>query len=130
MTANDPPSPTPMERARSLAGRAKRKVQRGVPVEVTDRLNRQHERIAATERDLARIGPQVAALEARFERMRQRLDAPDLDLDDATRSEARSIVEEVRREHEQVRARISAAVRYEERLRQLEEQVAKLAVQG
>lgn len=117
-------------RARSLARRVKRSLLGGgaapSPDEVTVRLDRQHGRIAATERDLSRIGTQVAALEVRIEGLRQRLDLPSLDADDEARAEARSIVEEVRREHEQVRARISAAMRYEERLRQLEERVSAL----
>lgn len=87
--------------------------------EITARLDRQLARIEETERELARIGPQVAALEARLETLRQRLEegtAPALPED-----EVRSIRAELERQHEQVRARISAAVRYEERLRRVED---------
>jgi len=92
--------------------------------DVHTRLHRQHQRIAALERDLARIGPQVAALEVRVEDLRQRVEQPHWAADDDEQAQARSLVDEVRREHDRVRARITAAVRYEERLRQLEEQVA------
>ena len=88
-----------------------------------ERADRQHERIADLERELTRISPQLAALEERLEDLRQRLDQPDLDAPDAERAEARSLVEEVRREHAQVRARITAATVFEERLRVLEERV-------
>ena len=86
-----------------------------------ERIERQHARIAELERELARL-TQLAALEERLEDLRQRLDVPDLDASDTNRAEARSLVEEVRREHAQVRARISAATVFEERLRVLEEQ--------
>jgi DNA repair exonuclease SbcCD ATPase subunit len=85
------------------------------------RAERQHERIAELERELKRVSPQLAALEERVEDLRQRLDLPDLDASDDDRAEARSLVEEIRREHAQVRARISAATVFEERLRVLEE---------
>jgi DNA repair exonuclease SbcCD ATPase subunit len=86
-----------------------------------ERAERQHERIAELERELKRVSPQLAALEERVEDLRQRLDVPDLDASDADRAEARSLVEEIRREHAQVRARITAATVFEERLRVLEE---------
>jgi predicted nucleic acid-binding Zn-ribbon protein len=117
----------------SALGRAKQLVRRVRPRsrdeqprldEVAARLNRQHGRIAAVERELARIGPQVAAIEVRLEDLRQRLDQPGSN--DAERAEAASLVEEIRREHQRIRARISAATRYEERLRQLEETVSRL----
>jgi len=88
--------------------------------ELEERAERQHERIAELERELKRLSPQLAALEERLEDLRQRLEVPDLDGSDADRGEARTLVEEVRREHAQVRARISAATVFEERLRVLE----------
>lgn len=91
--------------------------------EATTRLNRQHGRIAALEREVARIAPQVAASEIRLEDLRQRLDRPEFD--DADRAEAASLVEEIRREHQRIRARIGAATRYEERLRQVEDAVSQ-----
>ena len=85
-----------------------------------ERAERQHERIAELERELKRVSPQLAALEERLEDLRQRLEVPDLDASQGDRAEARSLIEEVRREHAQVRARISAATVFEERLRVLE----------
>lgn len=97
-----------------------------------DRAQRQHLRIADLERDLARIGPQVAALEARLEDLRT--PATTLQPGEASPhgptdgvADARSLLAEVRREHERVRARISAAARFEERLTRVEEAVAGLA---
>src|SRR6476469_2673393 len=87
------------------------------------RAERQHERIAELERELKRVSPQLAALEERLEDLRQRLDVPDRDGADGERAEARALVEDVRREHAQVRARTSAATVFEERLRVLEERV-------
>jgi chromosome segregation ATPase len=81
-------------------------------------------RLAAVERDLARIGPQVAALEARLEGLRQTLPLPRLETGELDTTAA--LVQEVRREHDRMRARVSAAVRFEERLGQLEEQMAAL----
>jgi len=85
-----------------------------------ERAERQHDRLAELEREMKRLSPQVAALEERIEDLRQKLDTPGLDASDGDRAEARSLVEEIRREHAQVRARISAATVFEERLRVLE----------
>jgi uncharacterized protein involved in exopolysaccharide biosynthesis len=95
--------------------------------EVTVRLNRQHERIAELERELARVSPQVAALEERLAALSAPPTPPELgtvlESDDPAAAE---LLEAIRAEHARVRARISAAARYEERLRQLEEQVEAL----
>ena len=79
----------------------------------------QADRIGDLEREVARLSPQVAALEARVEDLREQLDQPAAGTS-AEREEARGIVDDVRREHAQVRARISAATVFEERLRVLE----------
>ncbi len=100
-------------RALTATGRIKR---------LEERAERQHQRIADLERELGRLSPQVAALEERIEDLRQLLETPDLDATPAERAEARSLVEEIRREHAQVRARITAATVFEERLRVLEAQ--------
>jgi uncharacterized protein involved in exopolysaccharide biosynthesis len=84
-------------------------------------VNAQRERIADLERELMRLSPQVAALEQRLEELRARLDDPAFTAGDAERAQARSLVEEVRAEHARVRARISAASVFEERLRVLED---------
>jgi uncharacterized protein involved in exopolysaccharide biosynthesis len=97
------------------------------PGEVTVRLNRQHERIAELERELARVSPQVAALEERLAALSAGSAIPDLgtvlESDDPA---AADLLEAIRAEHARVRARISAAAKYEERLRQLEEKVEAL----
>lgn len=88
-----------------------------------ERVERQHRRIADLEREIVRLAPQVAALEERLEDLResQRLTPPEGTVEE--QAEARSLVEEVRREHAQIRARISAATVFEERLRVLEEEL-------
>jgi hypothetical protein len=74
-------------------------------------------------REVNRIGPQLAALEGKVEDLRQALEAtPHVDSDDDVR-EARTLVEGIRREHKQVRLRLSAVTTYEERLRRIEERL-------
>lgn len=90
-------------------------------------VDRQRARVDDLERELVRLSPQVAALEERVESLRQRLDDPSYAGSEAEQSQARSLVEEVRAEHARVRARISAATVFEERLRVLE---ARLGVDG
>jgi len=112
--------------ARRLLGRLARLIRRmlgaGDAPDLEERFERQHQRIAALERDLARIGPQVAALEARIEDVRHRLTTPSATPDEV--DQAVGLVEEIRREHERMRARVTAAARFEERLEQLEDQMA------
>jgi chromosome segregation ATPase len=70
--------------------------------------------------ELERIVPQIAAQESQLEALRQKLaavpaaDQPQID-------EARSLIDEIRREHSQIRARLSAVAQYEDRLRKLED---------
>ncbi len=110
-----------------VGGRAATAGPTGVPPEVQQRLDRQHERLAALERDLARIGPQVAGLEARLEDLRaRRATTPGATAGPEEVAQAASLVDEVRREHERMRARVSAAARFEERLEQVEEILAGL----
>ncbi|CAN5348692.1 hypothetical protein BH24ACT9_BH24ACT9_09170 [soil metagenome] len=69
--------------------------------------------------EIRRIAPQVAALESRIEEIRERLEtAPSGD--DERQTAARDILDSVRREHEQIRARFAGMSQYEERLRRLE----------
>ena len=97
------------------------------PDEITRRLNRQHERIAELERELARLTPQVAALE-------ERLESPVTEPGPMPRAgvvqDIGDLLAQIRAEHARVRARISAAARYEERLRQLEDTVETLTRTG
>ena len=90
---------------------------------VRARLDRQHQRIAELERELIRVSPQLAALEERVEALRQRVESPDHTSSPENEAQATSLVEEIKREHAQVRARISAAAVFEERLRVVEERL-------
>lgn len=92
-------------------------------VQRLERLERLEVRLADAERELRRVSPQLAALEQRLEDLRERLDSPTYAASPEEQAEARSLVEDVRREHAQVRARISAATVFEERLRVVEEKV-------
>ena len=93
--------------------------------ELDRRLGDLDRRIGAVERqadwsanELARLAPQVAALETRVE-FKARPTVLTGELEDLP--EARSLVEIVRDEHARVRARLSLVSAYEERLRRLEE---------
>ncbi|MFC4854671.1 hypothetical protein [Actinophytocola glycyrrhizae] len=70
--------------------------------------------------ELERIIPQVAAQESQLESLREKLaavpaaDQPQID-------EARTLIDEVRREHSQIKVRLTAVAKYEDRLRKLED---------
>lgn len=70
--------------------------------------------------ELERIIPQIAAQESQLESLREKLAAvpaaerPEID-------ESRSLIEEIRREHSQIKVRLTAVAQYEERLRRLED---------
>lgn len=82
-------------------------------------VQRQDERIGRLQFDIDRISPVLSALEVRVERLHRELaDAPAGAPDDDAR--ARDLLAEARREHEQVRVRLSAIAAYEERLRRIE----------
>ncbi|SDO72913.1 hypothetical protein SAMN04489867_0430 [Pedococcus dokdonensis] len=71
---------------------------------------------------------QVGVVEERLGRIEEALRREEFvgdEGDEGDRAEARSLVEAVRREHEQVRVRMQVIAQYEERLRRLEEAVAK-----
>lgn len=80
-------------------------------------------RLADAERELVRISPQLAALEARLEDLVERVDARRVQATPEEQDEARSLLEEVRAEHARVRARITAATVFEERLRVVEDKL-------
>lgn len=100
--------------------RALRRAHR-LPDDMGDRVADLERRLGDAVREIARIGPQLAALEERVEDLRARLQDPPPTADAAEVEAARSVLDEVRAEHARVRARISAATVFEERLRVLEE---------
>jgi chromosome segregation ATPase len=73
-----------------------------------------------TANELERIIPQVAAQESQLESLREKIsavptgDQPQID-------ESRSLIDEIRREHAQIRVRLTAVAQYEDRLRKLED---------
>lgn len=99
--------------------RALRRAHR-LPDDVGPRMADLERRLADAVREIGRMGPQLAALETRVEELAARL-APSPTGDAADVEAARNVLEEVRAEHARVRARISAATVFEERLRVLEE---------
>ncbi|MGY1857108.1 hypothetical protein [Modestobacter sp. SYSU DS0290] len=72
--------------------------------------------------DVDRIAPALAGLEERVERLRQGDDtvSPVADVPAQEADDARRLLAQIRREHAQVRARLSTVAAYEERLRRLE----------
>jgi len=75
------------------------------------------------EREINRIAHQLAALEAKVEDLRERLEpAPQVGSPDEVTT-ARSLVDEIRTEHQRVRVRLSAVTTYEERMRRIEEKL-------
>ena len=100
---------------------------RRLRVDLDRRLGELDRRLGAVERqadwsanELARLAPQVAALETRVEQ-KARPTVLTGGLEDLP--EARSLVEIVREEHARVRARLSLVSAYEERLRRLEDRL-------
>jgi uncharacterized protein involved in exopolysaccharide biosynthesis len=85
--------------------------------------DRQRVRIGDLERELARVSPQVAALEARLETLRDTVERGNIATTAAAGGDVdtAAIWAEIQRQQEQVRARITAAMRFEERLRRLED---------
>jgi hypothetical protein len=72
--------------------------------------------------ELARLAPQLDALELRYERdHRGHTHTTALTGGPAELAEAGSVLEQVRVEHDRVRARLSLVSSYEERLRRLEQ---------
>ena len=69
--------------------------------------------------ELERIIPQIAAQESQLESLREKLDAVPA-ADQPQIDESRSLIDEIRREHSQIRVRLTAVAQYEDRLRKLE----------
>lgn len=70
--------------------------------------------------ELERIIPQIAAQESQLEALREKLAAVPA-ADRSQIDESRSLIDEIRREHSQIRVRLTAVAQYEDRLRQLED---------
>jgi chromosome segregation ATPase len=70
--------------------------------------------------ELERIIPQIAAQESQLESLREKLGAVPA-ADQPQIEESRSLVDEIRREHSQIRVRLTAVAQYEDRLRVLED---------
>jgi len=84
--------------------------------------------LASTHRQLEHGGLaiQVGICEERLGKIEERLRDEQFAGEEPEFAEARSLVETVRREHEQVRVRMQVIGQYEERLRRIEEAVVKL----
>lgn len=80
-------------------------------------------RLGDVERELGRVSPQLAALEARLEDLVARIDGRQLVATPQEQAEARSLLESVKAEHARIRARITAATAFEERLRVVEDKL-------
>ena len=78
-----------------------------------------------TAEEMRRVAPQLSALELRVEDMRIAFETPGGTPDEL--AEARTIVDDVRKEHDRAKARLYSASWYEDRLRQLEDKVEALA---
>jgi hypothetical protein len=68
----------------------------------------------------------VGVLEERLGELAARLESGAFVAEPAEQAEARSLVEEIRREHQQIRVRMQVVSQYEERLRRVEESLLAL----
>ncbi|MGH3761778.1 hypothetical protein [Actinophytocola sp.] len=73
-----------------------------------------------TANELERIIPQIAAQESQLESLREKLGTVPA-ADRSQIDESRSLIDEIRREHSQIRVRLTAVAQYEDRLRKLED---------
>ncbi len=94
--------------------------------ELRDQVRPYQRAASLTELDYRRTSLQVAGLEERVGRLEQRLTDGELRSDDASAAEARSLIEAVRREHDQARVRLQIISSYEERLRRVEASVVAM----
>ncbi|WP_024876579.1 hypothetical protein [Saccharomonospora piscinae] len=79
-----------------------------------------------TTGEVQRLVPHVAAQEARLEDLRESIALVPAG-DGGQVAQARTLIEEIQRQHAQLRARLSGVARYEHRLRQLEERAGETA---
>jgi tetrahydromethanopterin S-methyltransferase subunit G len=90
--------------------------------ELNGRLDQVQGRADWTANEVERMIPHVASQESQLEALRQKLTVlPPAEPGEL--AEARSLIDEVRREHAQVRARLTGIAKYEERLGRLEERL-------
>ncbi|GGS17803.1 MULTISPECIES: hypothetical protein [Actinokineospora] len=94
------------------------------------RIDEHERRLAEVERvhgwtanELERVIPQVAALEARLAELDDLIAAGPA-WRDTEAAPARSLIDEIRREHARIRVRLTGVAQYEERLGRLEERLA------
>ena len=134
-----------LKRARRKFGRIGRAVV--VPGDVDAQLARQAKQIETLKAGLAdlrtrfrpverasanrevqhgRVMIQAGVFEERMGRLEERLQGGTFVADDASMAEARSLVETVRREHDQARIRLQIVSHYEERLRRVEDALVNL----
>ena len=71
------------------------------------------------------LAAQVGAIEERLQDLTEKVESGGFDATDGEKAEARSLIEEVREEHQRIRVRFGALTRYEERLRRLESALAE-----
>src|SRR4051812_27767761 len=90
-------------------------------------VRRTQARVEVLKVDHERMAQQLAATETRIEWLRERVDPEVFDGTTAERVEARSLIEEIRREHDQIRIRMQVVSNYEERLARVEEIVSRWA---
>jgi chromosome segregation ATPase len=85
--------------------------------------------IASNHRDAEHelLTAQMGALQERMGEIEERLGTGTFVADDDERAEARSLVDEIRHEHQQIRVRMQIISHYEERLRRLEGTVSGLS---
>jgi chromosome segregation ATPase len=71
------------------------------------------------------LAAQVGAIEERLQDLTEKVEAGGFDATDDDKAETRSLIQEVREEHQRIRVRFGAVTRYEERLRRLESALAE-----
>lgn len=92
--------------------------------ELSGRLDEVRGRSEWTRNEVERMIPHVASQESQLESLRQKLTTvPVAGGEDA--DAARALIDEIRREHAQIRARLTGIARYEERLARLEERTTQ-----
>jgi chromosome segregation ATPase len=104
-----------LERSRQQ-GRAIRAAERSLTKLVSE--------VRLLQQDYVRLAQQLASSETRIEWLAEKVEGGGFASTDPERAEARSLVEAIRREHEQIRVRFQVVTGYEERLGRVEKTVA------